>query len=318
MKYTQPPGMPANSAYIDGNRSSGTKGSIVPAAAIEHPQRELAHLIAFSGQTPAENDLEQVRKAIQQMIIAAGGGGGVEEDYLLVSQARARLPFYPEILTADGRMAVTSPGAGSILVPASVACQHRGVYPFNTSDYDAPSRTFATVANKTYHLRWRAGTGLALIDLTDGTYNPGGLKAETDPSFDSGFDDMLIARVVTSSGNVATITNLSNRDRLSSRLMMQGQNWRATNRIPEKVGDFSGTLNWARTPSTSAFNLARKYSAATTINGDGDLYIVAYGGAYSDMMLTAFPFNRYETKFSMLHDDWDTTIDVIYDASFGA
>lgn len=209
MKYNQPPGMDEDAPYIDGNRSSGTKGSIVPAAAIEFTQRELVNLIIFAGLTPDNADLEQVRKAIG-ILIAAATGGGETSDYLTILQARARLPIFPEVQTADGRINVTSPGAGSVLVPATVAFQHRGIYPVNTSDYSTPARTLATAANKTYHLRWNPTDGFALKDLANAGYNPVA-KAEIAVDFDSAYDDMLVARVVTNAGNVATITNLANK-----------------------------------------------------------------------------------------------------------
>jgi hypothetical protein len=70
MKYTQPhdkPGDP-NAPYVNGNPATGTPGSIPPAAAFEEHQRELVHLIEYSGQTPSPADLQQVRKAIQSII----------------------------------------------------------------------------------------------------------------------------------------------------------------------------------------------------------------------------------------------------------
>ncbi len=39
MKYNQPPGMEEDAPYIDGIGSSGTNGSVVPAASIEFTQR---------------------------------------------------------------------------------------------------------------------------------------------------------------------------------------------------------------------------------------------------------------------------------------
>jgi len=246
MKYNPPPGGTADAPYIDGNRSAGVQGSVVPAAAVEFDQRELVNLISFAGITPSNSDLEQVRKAVQALIAAATGGGDVS-DYVLMSQARARLPIYPEILTADGRINVTSPGAGSILVPATVACQHRGIHLFNTSDYLEADRTFATSANKTYHLRWTPEAGFALKDVANATYNPGGLLAEGAAAFDSTYDDMLVARVVTSAGNVATITNLANRERLASLIDTVGTIV-ANDNADSTLFRFAGTFNWSRTP----------------------------------------------------------------------
>lgn len=210
MKYNAPAGAESNAPYVDGNRNAGVKGSIPPAGAIEHPQRELEHLIRFAGLTPSGTDLEQVRKAIELLIDAATGGGNVSQ-YLLVSQARARLPIYPEILSDDGVMNVSSPAAGSVLVPPTVSFMHRGIFPVNTSDFSEAQRSFATAPNKTYHLRWSPAAGFALRDLADGSYNPGSL-VETNVTFDTGYDDMLIAKVTTGPNNIATITNLANKN----------------------------------------------------------------------------------------------------------
>ena len=66
MQYNQPYGVSdPNAPYINGNPTTGTMGSIPPAASIEYPQRELAALIAAAGLTPDNADLAQVLKAIK-------------------------------------------------------------------------------------------------------------------------------------------------------------------------------------------------------------------------------------------------------------
>ena len=46
MKYNQPYGVADEDApYINGNPSTGTMGSIPPAASIEYPQREIVNMI---------------------------------------------------------------------------------------------------------------------------------------------------------------------------------------------------------------------------------------------------------------------------------
>ncbi len=59
---------PTDASYINGDPALDRAGSIPPAAAFEEHQRELVHLIDYSGQDPSHADLEQVRKAIQWMI----------------------------------------------------------------------------------------------------------------------------------------------------------------------------------------------------------------------------------------------------------
>lgn len=262
MKYNPPPGGDLDAPYVDGNRNAGIKGSPVPASAVEFPQRELVHLIQFAGLAPDNADLEQVRKAIEALISAATGGGDTSQ-YLLVSQARARLPIFPEVLSADGKINIISPAAGSVQVPSPVLFQHRGIFPLSTGDYTEPNRTFATAANKTYHLRWDATNGFRLRDLADAAYNPTAL-AESDVTFDSTYDDMLVARVVTNSSNVPTITNLANKVRLASQL--KGEFQTQQNPIWLPVPSSAATLNWARRPVLSEPSLQHVSSMGHPVN----------------------------------------------------
>ena len=69
MKYGPPLGsVDPDAAYQNGNPSAGIPGSIVPAAAIEHPQRELLHVILKAGLTPDENTLTQLYEAIVKIV----------------------------------------------------------------------------------------------------------------------------------------------------------------------------------------------------------------------------------------------------------
>jgi hypothetical protein len=66
MKYAQPYGVSdPDAGYVNGNPSTGTMGSIPPAASIEQPQRELHNFIADSRLVPDAADLHQLGKGIQ-------------------------------------------------------------------------------------------------------------------------------------------------------------------------------------------------------------------------------------------------------------
>jgi hypothetical protein len=66
MKYEPPFGSPgSNDPYINGNPSTGTMGSIPPAASIENPQREIVNFINDSGLTATDADLHQLSKSVQ-------------------------------------------------------------------------------------------------------------------------------------------------------------------------------------------------------------------------------------------------------------
>lgn len=170
-------------------------------------EAELGNVISAAGITQSDGNFTQLLEAIEAIISAATGGNPA--GYILMDQARARLPIFPDVQNADGRIVVTSPSNGTIRLPGGVSFQHRGIYPETTNQTD-----FATVASKIYHLRWNPTDGFALKDLADTGYNPGALN-EADETFDSGFDDMLVARIITNASNVPTITNLANKDRLA-------------------------------------------------------------------------------------------------------
>ena len=69
MKYVPPLGATdPNAPYQDGNPEAGILGSIVPAAAIERPQREILNVLTAAGLTPSDTDLTQLLAAIRKII----------------------------------------------------------------------------------------------------------------------------------------------------------------------------------------------------------------------------------------------------------
>jgi hypothetical protein len=94
MKYNQPYGVSdPNAAYINGNPSTGTMGSIPPAASIEYPQREIVAAIQEAGLTGDNSDLTQLLKMLKIMDVfnkfkCASNGGSA-------SQWSAAIPSLP-------------------------------------------------------------------------------------------------------------------------------------------------------------------------------------------------------------------------------
>lgn len=167
-------------------------------------------ILRYDGSPVAPGDLPAAtvvglafRNNAWQMV--AGG-----TDFMAV--ARARLPHFPHVDTVTRHMGLTSPAPGQILIPVNIPFLHRGVFLDNSSNYSVGQRTFATASSKTYHVRWSSTLGFRMLDLTDVAYNPTAL-AEDNVAFDTAFDDLLVARVVTDAGNTATITNLINQYR---------------------------------------------------------------------------------------------------------
>ncbi len=95
MEYQAPYGSTdPDASYVDRNSAAAVKGSAVPAAAIEDPQRELAALIIYGGLTPDEDDLTQVAKAIQSGALNYAIAGGT------ANALTATLNPVPEALAA--------------------------------------------------------------------------------------------------------------------------------------------------------------------------------------------------------------------------
>ena len=65
MQYNEPWGGNKNDPYIDGNPSLGIEGSIIPAAAVEFPQREIVNLILKSQMSPTNGDAVQLARSVQ-------------------------------------------------------------------------------------------------------------------------------------------------------------------------------------------------------------------------------------------------------------
>lgn len=266
-------------------------------------EAELREVITFAGITPSDSDLTQVRQAIQAMILLAlagigdddtgsGGGGPVIDtsQFVLMGQARSRLPIFPIVQNTTGKMPVSSTGAGNVRIPGTVTFLHRGIFPVQTVQTD-----LATSASKTYHLRWNPTDGFVLRDLSDNSYNPT-VSAETDSRFDSAYDDMLVARVVTNGANIPTITTLVNRDRLAQSGFIVGQNRSDVNGGPNVPDYASFTLDtvydWARTPRT--FDL---YTATDWMPGDRDddnnFNLLPRNGSFVQNQFPQINYTRY-------------------------
>lgn len=167
-------------------------------------------------------------------------------------------PFFPEIGTPTHTFAITDNLDGTITINDGQEWIHRGVFRYSMGDIIVGDRTLAHVLNKTYHLRWHApGKGdatpiatypngrLVLKDLADVAYNAGAL-AETNAAFDTAYDDMLIARVVTDGANSPTITSLFNH-----KTPIDTVNHNSPDYFLDNIGGVKPNtiiLNWGRTP----------------------------------------------------------------------
>lgn len=180
-------------------------------------EAEVGEVIRYAGIVGTNDRMTQLREAINNLISAAIGVIPDPPDvtgFVLMSQARARLPIYPHIY--GGYISPVSPGVGVCRVPGGITFLHRGIYPVTSAQQD-----LNTIANQIYHLRWRPGADpvltpngeFKLYSIGDVAYNPSGYP-ENSSAFDSTFDDMLCARVITNSSNAISVTALLNLDRM--------------------------------------------------------------------------------------------------------
>lgn len=293
MKYVQPYGVTdPDAGYKDRNTPGAEAGSRVPAAAVENPMREIMAVIMAAGIDPYSPDLTQVLQAINALIAAATGGAG-DPNYVLMTQARVRLPIFLEVLTSDGLIPIASPSNGTIRVPAGYNFLHRGIFNVTTVLTD-----LVTTASKTYHLRWNPTDGFALKDINDSGYNPGMLD-ESNAAFDSKYDDMLVAKAVTNASNAATIILLKNKAALALSEVIAVSNTANANSISTTFDAISSNYNWARTPGDHALHMCKWLSGHEGIQR---FNIGPLGTSAADLFTNATVFNvtRYHSAHSIL------------------
>ena len=123
MIYTPPVGGAPGDPYIDANPGGGIDGSIVPAQAIEDPQREIDAVITAAGLTPSAGDLTQLLQAIQSYaqvatgVIMAGGGATAPAGYLICNGAAVSRTTYAALFAYLGTIWGVGDGATTFNVP---------------------------------------------------------------------------------------------------------------------------------------------------------------------------------------------------------
>lgn len=266
--------------YVDGNLAAGQRGSFPSGRVFEALMKELLAVIEAAGLTPSPGDLTQLYQAIQ--ILAAGAGGD--------AAVFAYNPVFPHVTVNGGVISISSSN-GQVVVNTGQTFIHRGGTLHSLNDFNLAARTFATVASKTYHLRWRYNAGtptLTLTDVTDGAYNPAA-KPEIDPTFDSTFDDMLIARVVTDAANNPTVTALKNLHQLYARFEKTTYEYSDTSWAP--LPKLTGTVAWARTPRASILKAIGEMS----IGRDSLTHVYANANRYALTEAAALGYGHIES-----------------------
>jgi hypothetical protein len=104
---------------VNGNPSTGVRGSIPPAPAIEQPQREIVNVIAQAGLTPQPGDLTQLWQALQKQ---RGSRYGTDTsntpNLIVVTFDNPSVAAYEEGLSVLVKIANTNSGPSTINVNA--------------------------------------------------------------------------------------------------------------------------------------------------------------------------------------------------------
>lgn len=181
MKYVPPLGATdPNASYQDGNPEAGILGSIVPAAAIERPQREILNVLTAAGLTPSDTDLTQLLAAIRKII----GTQNAELERLRL--LKIGCPMYWRSTTLPEGFAWVN---GDLVLfedwPEFAAVYNAGGFSGMVLPYDADSTTIAAnlgkfrpnAANTTglylpscgeqFFRAWTLGAGEAGVNLVD-------------------------------------------------------------------------------------------------------------------------------------------------------
>lgn len=261
----------AHGEFIEVDPTNGIVGTVAKATWFNTIQRELAAIIQKFGGVLDPNNDRQLLDTINRITLVRA------DPRVKGARPVGKIPYYPDILTPSATLAMSVQGDNSLCINPEQFFIWRGVWKINTSDYNLASRTFAFVANATYHLRWRASVGFELKNLQDAHYNPGALL-ETHTAFDTTYDDVLLARIITSDTNVPTITLLKNQHML--RTVWHSDDipcWVGlqTNQVYHQTpAQAIYALNWGRCPIThffgmSGFNLGSQSRTAQASNRHG-------------------------------------------------
>jgi hypothetical protein len=110
VKYVPPWGTTDPQApYVNGDPTIGRQGSIPPAAAFEHPMRELVDVIQSSGIVPSEINLRQLTEGVRSQRLNYAEDTGVTPNNLIVAYDPP-LTAYTRGLTLRVRVRVTNDG----------------------------------------------------------------------------------------------------------------------------------------------------------------------------------------------------------------
>ena len=121
MKYTQPLNEVEDAHYVNGDPTIGQTGSIIPAGALENPQREIVNAITDAGLTPSASNNSQLAQAISAKITAATSAIQTQINGKQATLTGAATSIASSNLTAS--RAVISNSSGKVAVSSTTSTE---------------------------------------------------------------------------------------------------------------------------------------------------------------------------------------------------
>ena len=110
MKYTPPLNEEEDASYVNGDPSTGLTGSIIPAGALENPQREIVNTITSAGLTPSASSNAQLAQAVSTLINNSASAIQTQVDGKQATVTGAATTITSSNLTASRALIANSSG----------------------------------------------------------------------------------------------------------------------------------------------------------------------------------------------------------------
>jgi hypothetical protein len=210
-------------------------------------------------------------------------------------KALKQIPIYPEILT-DSKVFQMDLVGSDFTVAAGQEIRMRGWNDISTDDLD---RSFSIDISKTYHVRFSVESGVYLKAVDDIAYNPDSLD-ESDRSFDTTYDDVLLARI---DGSVVTALINSS---AAFGFTYDGMPNSADSALSgnDYTGAFELSLNWSRSPVSDSIEIKGHFTTGSVWN-DLMSTTVMLTRERAELCPVVFDktyiLNRYECRLPVAH-----------------
>lgn len=217
-----------------------------------------------------------------------------ESEYTQNESARdsslKKMPFYPEVVNEDGRVAMTLSG-NALAIADDQIIRLFGWVEINSTSYQ--NKSWAIDLSETYHVRFNLTDGFYIKNISDASYNPDS-NPETHKQFDTVYDDLLLAKLEL--GVLHTLVNKSHliaNGMLREFLTITPAKWEAWHQP-------TISLNWSRTPSIVGVRMGiwvnglfgtNPYDPMSILTNDGDNHAGQEG--IQNVIVVR---NRYELK----------------------